>query len=177
MRNVTRPGSRVAGRMTAVTVLVGMALLCGACTEAGSVGLGPPTVTQSSGAAAAPSPTALPSAMSATAIPPAAGGCAATSVPTKTSPRDVRLIAKNLLFEQPSVQAPGSSFVLVYANQDMGIQHNIHVLGPHGETICHPAAFAGAATEAYAFTGLAAGVYLFHCDLHLATMQGQLTVP
>jgi hypothetical protein len=177
MRNVTRSGSCVAARMTAATILMGMALLCGACTEAGSVGLGPPTVMQSSGAAAAPSPTALPSAMSATAIPPAAGGCAATSVPTKTSPRDVRLIAKNLQFEQPSVQAPTSSFVLVYANQDIGIQHNIHVLGPHGETVCHPAAFAGAATEAYAFTGLAAGVYLFHCDLHLATMQGQLTVP
>jgi plastocyanin len=89
----------------------------------------------------------------------------------------VTLTARNLRFAPPSLGAPGSSFVLIDANEDIAIEHNIHVLGPNGETVCHPLPFAGVATQAYAFAGLAPGVYRFHCDLHLATMQGQLIVP
>ena len=167
---------RLVVRTTLATAVLGAGLLCAACTGAASIGTGSPTVTQTS-IATVPSPTPMPTPMSATAIPPAAGGCEATTVPTKTSSKDATLTAKSLLFEQPRLDAPGSSFVLVYVNEDNGIQHNIHVLGPVGQTVCHPSPFAGVATEAYAFTGLAPGVYRFHCDLHLSTMQGQLIVP
>jgi plastocyanin len=162
---------------TAITGLaLGALLLCAACTgqasiEPGAAGSG--TVTP----AIQTTPSVPPAVMSATAIAPGLGGCEATTVPTTASPSDLTLVARNIQFDEDALTAAGTSFVLIYQNDDDGIEHNLHVLGPHGETVCHPAAFAGVANQAYAFSSLDPGVYTFHCDLHLAAMQGRLTVP
>lgn len=101
----------------------------------------------------------------------ACGGGAAlgdASPPTSLDPASPHLAAADIAFDQSTLTVPaGRPFVLVFENRD-SVQHNVSIF----ETAAlegrqfQGVLFAGPATRWYPVPALAAGTYVFACDLH-----------
>lgn len=105
--------------------------------------------------------------------PAASGGPGGSSAPAGAT---VQISAKNVAFEQQSVDAPADKpFTIAFSNNDPGVPHNIQILDSGGASQFKGAIFSGVATQNYAVPALKAGTYKFVCDVH-PNMTGQLTV-
>jgi cytochrome c oxidase subunit II len=88
----------------------------------------------------------------------------------------VQISAKNIAFEQQTVEAPaGKAFTIAFANNDPNTPHNIDIMDSSGASAFKGQIFSGQATQNYAVPALKAGTYKFVCDVH-PNMTGQLTV-
>jgi cytochrome c oxidase subunit II len=88
----------------------------------------------------------------------------------------VQISAKNIAFEQQTVDAPADKpFTIAFANNDPNTPHNIDIMDSSGASAFKGQIFSGQATQNYAVPALKAGTYKFVCDVH-PNMTGQLTV-
>ena len=89
------------------------------------------------------------------------------------------LVAKDLLFDKESLEAPaGEPFDVVLDNQDSGVPHNFSIYGDESAatTIFQGDIIQGVDKITSNLPALDAGSYFFRCDVHPATMTGTLTV-
>ena len=120
-----------------------------------------PTASEPAGSAAA--------SVSASAAPSAAGGPAAIGA-------TLHLSARNIQFDTDRLEAPaGQAFVLEFDNNDAGVPHNVEIKGANGASVFKGQIITGPAKAPYQVPALAAGTYMFLCDVH-PTMTGTLTV-
>jgi len=158
-----------------------LAFVVAACS--GAYGAGAPAYTYAppSSASASPamsmSPTASKSAASAApaaSVPASAAAKAAGSTPTIGA--TLRISAKNIQFNTDRLEAPaGRAFMLVFDNNDPGVPHNIEIRDATGASMFKGKIFTGPAKASYEVPALAAGSYVFLCDVH-PTMTGTVTV-
>jgi plastocyanin len=84
--------------------------------------------------------------------------------------------ARNILFDTDHLAAPaGQGWVLVFANNDAGVPHNVEILDSQGTSVFRGEVVTGPTTVSYEIPALPAGTYKFLCDVH-PTMTGTLTV-
>jgi plastocyanin len=119
-------------------------------------------------------------------------GDAATATPRTTAAADngdddggdngdegeLRLIAKNTLFDKSELRAEAGEVTIIDDNQDPGIVHNVHVFkgsDADGEDMGMTDLEAGPATQTLTLE-LEADEYFYQCDAHPATMFGTLIV-
>jgi len=91
---------------------------------------------------------------------------------------ELRLIAKNTLFDKSELRAEAGEVTIIDDNQDPGIVHNVHVFegsDASGEDVGMTDLEAGPATQTLTLN-LEAGEYFYQCDAHPATMFGTLIV-
>jgi len=158
-----------------------LALVVAACS--GAYGGGAPAYSYApqSSVSASPamsmSPTASESAGSATpeaSVPASAAPSAAGS--TATIGATLNISAQNIQFNTDQLEAPsGQAFVLEFDNTDPGIPHNVEIKDANGESMFKGQIITGPAKASYQVPALAAGSYMFLCDVH-PTMTGTLTV-
>ena len=122
---------------------------------------------------------------------PAASGAAdpslpASAVPASASPGSTgsaapvgataHISAQNIQFDTDHLGAPaGQGWVLVFANNDAGVPHNVEILGALGASVFRGEVVTGPTTVSYQIPALPAGTYKFLCDVH-PPMTGTLTV-
>jgi plastocyanin len=174
MIKLTRPASL--GLMAAALAL---ALVVAACSTAA----GAPAYTyapESSPAASSAmsmGPSASAPAMS--AVPESSGPASASPDPNGSSPPNgatLHISAQNIQFDTDHLGAPaGQSFVLEFDNNDPGIPHNVEIRDASGASVFKGQIVTGPTNVSYQVPALAAGSYLFVCDVH-PTMTGTLTV-
>ena len=94
-----------------------------------------------------------------------------------TGESTVRVVALNIAFDTPTIQAPaGQAFAIEFDNQDQGIPHNIEIKDPSGASVFKGDLVTGPAKTTYQVAALTKGVaYTFMCDVH-PTMTGTVTV-
>jgi plastocyanin len=120
-------------------------------------------------AASAPATQVAPS----TSEPASAAPPPGSSVPTGAT---LRIAAQNIQFDTDHLEAPaGQAFVLEFDNNDPGVPHNIEIKDATGASSFKGEIITGPATASYQVPALAAGTYMFLCDVH-PTMTGTLTV-
>jgi plastocyanin len=105
----------------------------------------------------------------------ASGALGFESPPASLDPASPRLAAVNIAFDQATLTVPaGKPFVLVFENRD-GAQHNVSIYANVAleRQQFKGVLFGGPATRWYPVPALAAGTYVFACDLH-ANMRGVL---
>ena len=103
---------------------------------------------------------------------------------TPTGPiTQVKLVAKNLKWDQSTVTVPvGSSVSLTVDNQDSAIPHNFSIYASQAaatsgqKPIAGTKPTAGPVQEKLLFNSPAAGTYFFRCDVHPTTMTGTFVV-
>jgi plastocyanin len=91
-----------------------------------------------------------------------------TSAPASLDPNSPTLAAKDIAFTKMDLMVPaGTPFVLVFENQD-AVSHNVSIYADATSTtkLFDGVLFAGPATRWYPVPALAAGTYVFKCDLH-----------
>ena len=82
----------------------------------------------------------------------------------------------NIQFDTDHLEAPaGQAFVLEFDNNDPGVPHNVEIKDAKGSSMFKGQIITGPAKAAYQVPALAAGTYMFVCDVH-PTMTGTLTV-
>jgi plastocyanin len=158
-----------------------LALVVAACS--GAYGAGAPTNTY-----APPSPPSASPAMSMspTASEPAGSAAPAASDPASAAPSaagstpaigaTLHIAAQNIQFDIDQLEAPaGQAFVLEFDNNDPGIPHNVEIKDATGASMFKGEIITGPAKASYEVPALAAGSYMFLCDVH-PTMTGTLTV-
>jgi len=125
-------------------------------------------------AKASPSPAASPSgAPAASASPGASAGPGASTPPSGTT---LELTAKNIAYDQSSLEAPaGAGFTIHFTNDDAGTPHNVAIKDASGQEVFKGEIFSGPGERAYAVPALPAGTYQFVCSVH-PNMTGTLTV-
>jgi len=129
--------------------------------------MGPPE------SAPAMSGTPDPSAPASTAPASAAADSTGSTAPIGTTEH---ISAQNILFDTDHLEATaGQGWVLVFANNDAGIPHNVEILDATGASVFRGEVVTGPTTVSYQVPALAAGTYKFLCDVH-PTMTGTLTV-
>jgi plastocyanin len=114
-------------------------------------------------------------------VPPTAG--ASSSLPAPSVPASsaqpvatLHISAQNLAFDTNQLQAPaGQTFVIDFDNNDAAIPHNIEITAANGTSVFKGQIITGPATISYQIPALAAGTYMFECDVH-PFMNGTLTV-
>jgi plastocyanin len=160
-----------------------VALVVAACsTAAGAPGYTYPTPA---------SPSAPPMSMAPYESAPAMSGAPDPSVPASAVPGSsapdpagsavtvgatAHISAQNILFDTDHLEAPaGQGWVLVFANNDAGVPHNVEILDPAGASVFRGEVVTGPTTVSYQIPALPAGTYKFLCDVH-PTMTGTLTV-
>jgi plastocyanin len=175
-----RPARRTAplGLMAAAPAL---ALVVAACS--GAYGAGAPTYSY----APPSSPSASPAmSMSPTASESAGSAAPAPSVPASAAPSaagstatigaTLNISAQNIQFNTDKLEAPaGQAFVLEFDNNDPGIPHNVEIKDANGASMFKGQIITGRAKASYQVPALAAGSYMFLCDVH-PTMTGTVTV-
>jgi plastocyanin len=105
-------------------------------------------------------------------------GCGGTALgfdspPASLDPASPHLVALDIAFDQATLTVPaGRPFVLVFDNRD-GVQHNVSIYANAAleQQRFQGVLFAGPGTRWYPVPALAAGTYVFACDLH-ANMRG-----
>jgi plastocyanin len=142
------------------------------------------------------SPSAPPMSMAPYESAPAMSGAPGPSVPASVAPASAapasaapdptgsavtvgataHISAQNILFDTDHLEAPaGQGWVLVFANNDAGVPHNVEILDPAGASVFRGEVVTGPTTVSYQIPALPAGTYKFLCDVH-PTMTGTLTV-
>ena len=111
------------------------------------------------------------------AVVAACGGTALgyDAAPASLPPDSPKLAAVNVAFDQTDVAVPASKpFILVFENRE-NITHNVSVYADVAlqRRLFEGVLFNGPATRWYPIPALAAGTYVFVCDLH-PTMTGRL---
>jgi plastocyanin len=158
-----------------------LALVVAACSNAAAGG-GPGFTFPP---AAAPS-TSPAMSMSPDASTPGGSAAPATSGPASTAPLliaipttagvPLRISAQNIQFDTDHLGAPaGRSFTLEFDNNDPGVPHNVEIKDATGASIFRGQIITGPSKVSYQIPALAAGNYMFLCDVH-PTMTGTLTV-
>jgi plastocyanin len=115
---------------------------------------------------------------------PASPAPSTVRVPTATAhscppaSASLEITAKGLAFDKECLTAPANEpFTIRFTNADGGVPHNI---GVHTQTLAETflkgKIVTGVARTIYRVKALAAGTYLFHCDLHPNRMNGTLLV-
>jgi plastocyanin len=176
MIKLTRPGS-----LRLMVAAPALALVVAACATA--VGGGAPAYTYA--------PASSPAASSAMDMGPAASGPAASAVPGAPDPAPaastppvsspatsapLHIAAQNIQFDTDHLEAPaGQAFVLEFDNNDPGIPHNVEIKDAGGASVFKGEIITGPAKASYHVPALAAGSYVFVCDVH-PTMTGTFTV-
>jgi plastocyanin len=171
-------GTAPLGLMAAAPVL---ALVVAACS--GAYGGGAATNTY----APPSSPSGSPAmSMSQTASEPAVSAAPAASAPASAAPippgspaaagAPLHIAAQNIQFDTDHLEASaGQNWVLVFANNDAGVPHNVEILDATGASVFRGDVVTGPTTVSYRVPALGAGTYKFFCDVH-PTMTGTLTV-
>jgi plastocyanin len=118
--------------------------------------------------ASAPATPAAPLASAASTAPPS-GGPVATGA-------TLHIAAQNIEFDTNQLEAPaGQAFTLEFSNNDPGIPHNVEIKDATGASVFKGDIVTGPAKTSYQVRALAAGTYMFICDVH-PNMTGTLTV-
>jgi plastocyanin len=84
-------------------------------------------------------------------------------------------------FTPNQVEAPSGSFTACFNNEDP-VTHNVAIYKDEAaasspdNALASDAVFQGPKIDTFDVSGLAAGTYYFHCDVHPAQMKGTLTV-
>ena len=169
-------------RLIAAAVAIGM--LAAACSGSAN-GAGPSFAY----ATPAPSPSTTPgmdmspsaSPPTTSAPPPAAGPASAPpstpSTPSSSAPTGavLHISAQNIAFDTDHLEAPaGQAFALDFDNNDPGIPHNVEIKDANGTSVFKGQIITGPAKISYQVPALAAGSYMFVCDVH-PNMTGTLT--
>jgi plastocyanin len=95
--------------------------------------------------------------------------------PASLNPSSPKLVANNIDFDIADVDVPsGAPFVLVFENAE-NVGHNVSVYADatYQTRLMEGIVFNGPATRWYPVPSLAAGTYVFRCDLH-PDMAGRL---
>lgn len=91
-------------------------------------------------------------------------GAAPSGTPAGTPALTVDLSAVNTTFQPVSLSVPaGVPFAISFNNRD-GLPHNVSIVG--GPAGTRGDVFSGPQERVYVFPALAAGSYMFHCDIH-----------
>jgi plastocyanin len=184
MTTQNRPGLRWRPRRHAkpfgpIAAAAALALVVAACSSAAGQA---PTFTY----APLPSASTMPAmSMSPAASEPATSSAPAASAPASAAPpppssaatgATLRLAAQNIEFDTDHLEAPaGQPFVLEFDNNDPGIPHNVEIRDANGASMFKGQITTGPAKTPYQVPALAAGTYMFVCDVH-PNMTGTLTV-
>lgn len=121
---------------------------------------------------------ALAAAALATAVASGCGGTPALGFdtpPASLDPASPRLIAREIAFDRETLAVPaGRPFILVFENGET-LSHNVSIYADAAlqQRRFEGLLFAGPATRWYPVPALAAGSYVFVCDLH-PNMRGLL---
>jgi len=179
-----RPGLRWRPRRHArsfgpIVAAAALALVVAACSSAAG---GAPSFTY----APVPSASSMPGMdMSPSASAPATPAAAPASAPASAAPPSGRpvatgatlhLAAQNIEFDTNQLEAAaGQAFTLDFSNNDPGIPHNVEIKDATGASMFKGEIVTGPAKASYQIPALAAGAYMFVCDVH-PNMTGTLTV-
>jgi plastocyanin len=179
---------RHTGRLGMMAAPVALALVVAACT--GNANGGAPSYTYAPPApsastmpgmdmsptpslpatSGAPSPSAAPAASE-----PASGASGPPGSPA-TAGATLHIAAQNIQFDTDHLEASaGQAFVLEFDNNDPGIPHNVEIKDATGASVFKGQIITGPAKASYQVPALAAGSYMFLCDVH-PNMVGTLTV-
>ena len=167
--------------MSAVTAL---AVLVAACSgnAAGAAPIftyAPPAPSTSTDPMAGMDMSPSASALAASAAPATSGPASAEPVPASspvTAGATLHIAAQNIAFDTDHLAAPaGQGFVLEFANNDPGVPHNVEIKNASGASMFKGQIITGPAKMSYQVPALAAGSYMFLCDVH-PNMTGTLTV-
>ena len=128
----------------------------------------------------APAPSPAPAASGPASAAPATSGPAsappAPSGSTAVAGATLHISALNIAFDTDHLEAPaGQPFVLEFDNNDPGTPHNVEIKDAGGASVFKGQIITGPAKAMYQVPALAAGTYMFVCDVH-PTMTGTLTV-
>jgi plastocyanin len=121
--------------------------------------------------------TGLGIAVLAVLVAACSSGSAPATAPVPQDPKALQIAAKDLKFSTASLSAAAdTSFSIVFDNQE-GAPHNVAIYKDDGLTqrVFGPDPFSGPKAETYAVPALAAGTYVFICDVH-KEMKGTLTI-
>jgi plastocyanin len=169
---------RHAKRFRPIVAAAALALVVAACSSAAG---GAPSFTyapvptassmpgmdMSPSASAPATPAAPPASAASTAAP--SGGPVATGT-------TLHIAAQNIEFDTNQLEAPaGQAFTLEFTNNDPGIPHNVEIKDATGASVFKGEIVTGPAKASYQVPALAAGTYMFICDVH-PNMTGTLTV-
>ena len=177
------PAARRRRRPRSVVLAVAgpiLALVVAACSSAAGAAPGYtylPSAAPPASMPADPGPTGSPPATPAGPGPstlPSAGPAPSAGVPAVGV--TLHISAQNIQFDADHLAAPaGQGWVLVFANNDPGIPHNVEILDANGASAFKGDIVTGPTTASYQVPPLPAGTYTFLCDVH-PTMTGTLTV-
>jgi plastocyanin len=172
---------RPTGPLGLMAAAPALALVVAACS--GASGAGAPTDTST--------PPSSPSASSAMSMGPTVSAPAVSAAPAASEPASaapapagspitagatLHISAQNIQFDTDHLEAPaGQTFVLELANNDPGIPHNVEIKDANGASVFKGQIITGPAKASYQVPALAAGSYVFLCDVH-PTMTGTVTV-
>ena len=143
-------------------------MLAAACTVSAN-GAGPsyssapivPSPSAMQGMGTSPSTTSAPSKAAGATPPPSTSS---GSLPTGAV---LHISAQNIAFDTNHLEAPaGQVFVLDFDNNDPGIPHNIEIKDANGTSLFKGQNITGPAKISYQVPALAAGSYMFVCDVH-----------
>jgi plastocyanin len=121
-----------------------------------------------------------PASKSATTVRAPAGASPTdrTLPPPQPATPDITIVAKNLLFDKTELTAAAGAISVALINQDAGDVHNIHFFrgaDTDGTSVGMTYVTQGPSSETITLN-LAAGSYVYRCDVHPALMKGILTV-
>ena len=187
--NPTMRTSRRTARLGLMSAAAALAVLVAACSgnAAGAAPIftyAPPAPSTSTdpmaGMDMSPSASAPSTAVGpASAAPTAPGPASAVPVPAGspvTAGATLHIAAQNIAFDTDHLEAPaGQAFVLEFANNDPGVPHNVEIKNASGTSMFKGQIITGPAKMSYQVPALAAGSYMFLCDVH-PNMTGTLTV-
>lgn len=112
-------------------------------------------------------------------VAPRTGSTAGSQGGGSSNPGELRVVAKNSVFESRTLTAPAeSSVTVILDNQDVGVLHNVSFYQTRqATTSIHIGELEAGPTEIESkFTTPGAGSYFFRCDVHPDTMTGTFTV-
>ena len=119
----------------------------------------------------------LESRASASPAPSAPAGSAPAPSGSAPAGEVVRIVAKNIAFDQAELTAPANMpFDLVFDNQDGGVPHNVAIYtdASAGQSLFVGEIFPGPGERTYAVPALTPGTYFYRCDVHPTQMTGTL---
>ena len=111
------------------------------------------------------------------ALTACSSGPSSRTTDSSIDPHAVTIAARDLKFSMSTISAPANEpFQLAFDNQESA-PHNVAIYRDNSATerVFESDPFGGPAVVAYDVPPLAAGTYVFRCDVH-PDMSGQLTV-